>query len=37
MLWVYSAWIVIELGLVAAGKKKMPAFAAFARAWKRRR
>ena len=37
MLWVYSAWIVIELGLVATGKKKMPAFAAFARAWKRRR
>jgi cation:H+ antiporter len=37
MLWVYSAWIAIELGLVAAGKKKMPAFAAFARAWKRRK
>lgn len=37
MLWVYSAWIAVELGLVAAGKKKMPAFAAFARAWKRRR
>jgi cation:H+ antiporter len=37
MLWVYSAWIVIELGLVAVGKKKMPAFAAFARAWKRRK
>jgi cation:H+ antiporter len=37
MLWVYSAWIAVELGLVAAGKKKMPAFAAFARAWKRRK
>lgn len=37
MLWVYSAWIAIELGLVAAGKKKMPAFAAFARAWTRRK
>jgi cation:H+ antiporter len=37
MLWVYSAWIVIELGLVAVGKKKMPAFAAFGRAWKRRK
>jgi len=35
MLWVYSAWIAIELGLVVAGKKKMPAFAAFARAWSR--
>lgn len=37
MLWVYSAWIVVELGLVVAGKKKMPAFAAFGRAWKRRK
>jgi cation:H+ antiporter len=35
MLWVYGAWIAIELGLIAVGRKKMPAFAAFARAWKR--
>jgi cation:H+ antiporter len=35
MLWVYSAWIAIEVGLIVAGKKKMPAFAAFARAWSR--
>jgi cation:H+ antiporter len=35
MLWVYSAWIAIELGLILVGKKKMPAFAAFGRAWKR--
>jgi hypothetical protein len=34
---VYNPWIAVELGLVAAGKKKMPAFAAFARAWKRRK
>ena len=37
MLWVYAAWIAVEIGLVVAGKKKMPAFAAFARAWKRRK
>lgn len=37
MIWVYSAWIVIEVGLVLVGKKKMPAFAAFARAWERRK
>jgi cation:H+ antiporter len=37
MLWVYSAWIVIELGLIATGKKKMTAFAGFARAWAKRR
>jgi cation:H+ antiporter len=35
MLWVYSAWIAIEVGLIVAGKKKMPAFAAFGRAWSR--
>ncbi|HZI65538.1 MAG TPA: hypothetical protein VFF17_03135 [Thermoanaerobaculia bacterium] len=37
MLWVYSAWIVIELGLILTGKKKMTAFAGFARAWAKRR
>src|SRR5687767_4611553 len=37
MLWVYSAWIVIELGLIVTGKKKMTAFAGFARAWAKRR
>ena len=37
MLWVYSAWIVIELGLIVTGKKKMTAFSDFARAWAKRR
>ena len=32
--WVYTAWIVIELGLVALGRKKIPAFSAFARTWR---
>lgn len=35
MLYVYGAWIVLELGLVVAGKKKLEAFPAFQRAWKR--
>ncbi len=34
MLFVYGAWIVVEIGLVAAGKKKLHAFAAFRRSWK---
>jgi cation:H+ antiporter len=37
MIWVYAAWIAVELVLVALGKKKIPAFAAFARAWKKRK
>jgi cation:H+ antiporter len=36
MLWVYTAWIVVELGMVVTGKKKLLAFGAFARAWKGR-
>jgi cation:H+ antiporter len=35
MLYVYGAWIAIELGLVVAGKKKLEAFPAFARVWKK--
>src|SRR6266536_3469958 len=31
MLYVYGAWIAIEMALVAAGKKKLKAFPAFAR------
>jgi cation:H+ antiporter len=34
MLFVYGAWIVIEVGLVATGRKKLLAFGAFARSWK---
>jgi cation:H+ antiporter len=34
--YVYAGWIVLEVGLVAAGKKEVPAFRAFARAWKGR-
>jgi cation:H+ antiporter len=37
MVWVYAAWIVIEIGLIAVGKKQVRAFAAFARSWKERR
>ncbi|HEY4231742.1 MAG TPA: hypothetical protein VGO79_16370 [Thermoanaerobaculia bacterium] len=37
MLWVYSAWILVELGLLVAGKKTLAAFPAFARAWRERR
>ncbi len=35
MLYVYGAWIVIEAALVVAGKKKLEAFPAFARVWKK--
>ena len=37
MLYVYGAWIVIELGLLVAGKKRLDAFPAFARVWGRRK
>jgi cation:H+ antiporter len=33
MVYVYGAWIVVELGLFATGRKKIVAFAAFSRAW----
>ena len=36
MLYVYGAWIVLEVGLIAAGKKKLLAFQAFARCWEGR-
>ena len=35
--YVYAGWIVLELALLAAGKRQVPAFRAFARAWKQRR
>src|SRR5262249_4289916 len=34
--WVYGVWIVLELGLIASGKRRVPAFAACARSWKER-
>lgn len=37
MLFVYGAWIVIEIGLLLTGRKKLLAFAAFGRSWKRRK
>ena len=37
MLWVYGAWITIELVLLAVRKKKMLAFQAFDRVWQRRK
>ena len=36
MVWVYVAWIGVELLLVAVGKKRIVAFSAFARSWKGR-
>jgi len=36
MLWVYSAWIAVELGLILAGRKRLLAFPAFARSWRER-
>jgi hypothetical protein len=37
ILYVYLAWIAVELLLVAIGKKKMPVFREFAKAWRGRR
>jgi cation:H+ antiporter len=36
MVWVYGAWIALEVGLVVAGKKKLVAFGQFKKAWKGR-
>jgi cation:H+ antiporter len=35
MLYVYGAWILVEIGFLVTGRKKLEAFPAFARAWKR--
>jgi cation:H+ antiporter len=37
MIYVYSAWIVLELLLVALGRKSLRAFGCFARIWKAHR
>jgi cation:H+ antiporter len=37
ILYVYWGWIALELFLVAIGKKKMPVFREFAKAWRGRR
>ena len=37
MVWVYAAWIAVELVLVALRKKRILAFAAFSRSWRRGR
>jgi cation:H+ antiporter len=36
MLFVYGAWIVLEIALFATGRKKIHAFNAFAKAWSAR-
>jgi len=36
MLFVYGAWIVVEVLLFATGRKKITAFAAFSRSWNAR-
>ena len=37
MVWVYGAWIALEVGLVVAGRKKLRAFGDFRKAWKGKR
>ncbi len=37
MLWVYAAWIAVELVLVVLGRKRIVAFSAFKRSWRSRR
>ena len=37
MLFVYGAWIALEIVFVAVGRKKLTAFPACARVWKGRR
>jgi cation:H+ antiporter len=37
MLFVYGAWIALEILLLATGRKKLEAFTAFARTWKAHR
>lgn len=37
MMYVYAAWIALEVGLLVAGMKRLTAFGAFARAWSSRR
>ena len=37
MLYVYGAWLAVEVGLVVTGRKSLAAFPAFARAWKANR
>jgi cation:H+ antiporter len=37
MVWVYGAWIAVEIGMVAAGRTRIRAFEAFARSWRERR
>jgi cation:H+ antiporter len=37
MVWVYLAWIAVEILLLLLGKKRIVAFEAFARSWKERR
>ena len=37
MVFVYGSWIVVEVILLVAGKKKLLAFAAFNRSWRARR
>ncbi|HYX21229.1 MAG TPA: hypothetical protein VFA98_10335 [Thermoanaerobaculia bacterium] len=36
MLWVYAAWIAVEIALLLAGRKRIRAFHAFARSWRER-
>src|SRR5215831_15372805 len=37
MDYVYGAWILVEVGLLVAGKKRLNAFPAFARVWRERK
>jgi cation:H+ antiporter len=37
MIWVYAAWIGLEVALVAFGRRRILAFSAFSRSWRQRR
>lgn len=37
MIWVYAAWIAVEVGLLVTGRRRLLAFPAFVRSWRARR
>ncbi|MEO8431972.1 MAG: hypothetical protein ABI592_10720 [Acidobacteriota bacterium] len=37
MVWAYGAWILVEVVMLATGRKKLLAFGAFSRSWNKRR
>ncbi|MGH9318218.1 MAG: hypothetical protein ACRD1P_14060, partial [Thermoanaerobaculia bacterium] len=37
ILYVYGAWILVEVSLILTGRKRLAAFAAFGRSWRARK